>query len=998
LAEQLSAAEHDALETHVEACERCQKTLARLSDEGQAFDGRYLRASRPPAVSESVRDFVRLLKESPPAAGDEATPKDEAGAAAIRFPGPPTSKGPLGQLDSFHIRKQLGAGKFGIVYQAYDALDRLVAIKILKPELAASPRERARLEEEARRAAAVKHDHVVIIHQVGSTRGFSLPYLVMEYIDGESLSDRLKRQGVLEPRAAARIVQQVARGLAAAHEQGLVHRDIKPSNIMLEKASDRAKITDFGLARVIEEGGETSSGSERIVGTPAYMSPEQISTPGRLDPRTDVYSLGVVLYELLTGERPFRGVPHMLLQQVVHEEPRSPRKLNDRIPRDVETITLSCLANEPGRRYQTAQALADDLQRWLDGKAIQARPVGMAGKVWRWCRRKPALAGLTAALLLALVCGVAGVTWQWRRAEANYQRERAQWQRAEASYQVACESFAECVRKIVDDPRLKSGPLEDLRRVVLQAELLFYQKFVDLQGDSPDFQAERARAFMRLGYITQNLDSKERALDPYQQAQAILTDLVRDHPDNRRYRADLALCYNNLGYLYQVLGQPEKAQQADQNSLALRKGLVRDDPADPQYQFNLVQSYLNLGDFFQRDGRPQEGIQAFREAMPLVTALARDHPTVADYQTYLAKFHHNLAVLYYNVGANDPQWHAREVKEAERGFREAWTIWQRLAKKHPSRTEYQVELARCQRNLGSLYRLTGRPQEAKEAFDQALALWEMLSKRHPLVPEYQSMLVGCYHNLAGIYQDSSAQQAEDALGKALVGQQRLARDHPGDIEFALALGTTQCDLGNLTHNTGRFEVALEWFDQAVAQLQTIRARQPRHVTVRRYLYNAREGRAKTLTEVGQHTEALAEWERALELADESHRPWARLQRALTLARLGDYGQAITEVEALAPVKDPPAEALCGWACVYALAAPAAQAAGKPAGPYADRAMELLRRAVAAGYHKVEELKKESDFNSLRSREDFQKLLSELEKKAQAEVKTPVTKADPDSHP
>jgi WD40 repeat protein len=238
-----------------------------------------------------------------------------------------------------------------------------------------------------------------------NTPGFASPYLVMEYVEGEPLNDRLRRQGHMQPREAARIVREIALALADAHAKGLVHRDVKPSNILLEAGSGRSKLTDFGLARVLDSAAAMASQPGQIVGTPAYMSPEQIATPERIDGRSDVYSLGVVLYELLTGERPFRGVGHMLLDQVVHDEPRPPRKLHDAIPRDLETITLKCLAKDPGHRYSTARELADELQRWLDGMSIQARPVGVAGKTVRWCRRRPsqaAAAGLAAVVLMAV--------------------------------------------------------------------------------------------------------------------------------------------------------------------------------------------------------------------------------------------------------------------------------------------------------------------------------------------------------------------------------------------------------------------------------------------------------------------------------------------------------------------------------------------------------------------------------------------------------------------
>jgi WD40 repeat protein len=400
LAEQLGAAEGAALEAHVEGCAVCQESLARLSD------GEDTGAPPPPTgVPESDADFVRRLGEQPPPGTelDSLMGKNDE-PASITFPDPPTDKGPLGRLGCLHMRRELGRGRFGVVYEAVDELDRLVAVKVLKPQLAADPSERYRFEREARKAAAVRHDHIVTVYRVGQEVDGALPYLVMEYLPGGTLAARLRRQGVIAPREAAELVRQAASGLAAAHAGGLVHRDVKPSNILLAAVDGRAKITDFGLARVTEATAAASQ-SGAMVGTPAYMSPEQITAPGKVDGRSDVYSLGVILYEALTGERPFRGVAHLVLAQVIHDDPRPPRKLNDSVPRDLETIVLKAMAKEPARRYPSAGELAGDLQRWLEGRPIQARRVAVPERTWRWCRRNPTLASAIGAATLFLLLG-----------------------------------------------------------------------------------------------------------------------------------------------------------------------------------------------------------------------------------------------------------------------------------------------------------------------------------------------------------------------------------------------------------------------------------------------------------------------------------------------------------------------------------------------------------------------------------------------------------------
>jgi len=331
------------------------------------------------------------------------------------------------QIDGFTIERELGRGAMGVVYLARrDKPRRQVALKLLPGGRLAGPGERRQWLREAEAASLVRHPNIVTVYEaVESDRWF---LLVLEYIPGGTLADRLS--GPLNPTIAARLMEAIARAVHHIHLCGQLHLDLKPSNILLDGEPDAEweamtpKVSDFGIARTAVRGA-TDAGGTGPGGTPSYMAPEQITKPRQdMTARADIHGLGAILYHMLTGRPPYQGATVLeTVDLVQRQDPIPPRRLNPKIPSDLETICLKCLEKDPARRYPAAGLLADDLGRWQSGLPVSTRPVSTLGKSWRWCRRRPGIAALTSALALlalALSVSVVVITLLWRQAEANF--------------------------------------------------------------------------------------------------------------------------------------------------------------------------------------------------------------------------------------------------------------------------------------------------------------------------------------------------------------------------------------------------------------------------------------------------------------------------------------------------------------------------------------------------------------------------------------------------
>lgn len=732
---------------------------------------------------------------------------------------------PAASFGDYLLLEPIAKGGMGIVYKArQQKLNRIVAIKMILAGRFADRTDVERFYAEAAAAAALSHPNIVAIHEIGEVGGQH--FFSMDYIEGRSLA-ALVRENPLTPQRAAEYVKTIAETMQFAHDRGIVHRDLKPSNILLD-LQERPLITDFGLAKQVSNQSQlTMSGA--IIGTPSYMPPEQAAGDAALvGPCSDIYSTGAILYELLTGKPPFRAAtPFETVRQVIETDPLSPRLVNPNVPKDLETICLKCLQKEPTKRYESSQALAAELHRYLKGEPIQARPISRAERFWRLCQRFPIAAAAISTAIVSLLIGATFSTVGFIQTSRALVAERN-------SFREQMNAVNDLFTVVSEDTLLNQPGMQPLRKDLLQRALAYYERFLEERAGDPTVQDELASANFRAGLITEAIDSTDKALPFFETAQRLQQARLTAEPHNALRLEALGNTLNALGAAYTKQRQYQEAERDFAAALKIRQQLVALSPHTSECQRLLANTHMNIGNSEHQHGQTDSARKQFLTAQQLRQEALQQDPQNQRLRRDLGKGAYNLGTLEVQVG---------DLTAAEQNFQAAITEFTQLTREDPENLENQKLLTLSERLLGDVQGVTSA-SAAKATYAQALARLETLAWENPFVPAYQ-------HDRATVLMNLGYLESEQAQSIAALAAFQQARDLllPLTQRFKTTPGY-QRDLGATLRALG-----LEL--QATNEIEKARAALTQSVTVLRGLVALHPQDAEFAAQLEESTNALA---------------------------------------------------------------------------------------------------------------------------------------------
>ncbi len=781
-------------------------------------------------------------------------------------PGPATSTpdatSPPRNVGRYRIETMYAAGGMGRVWFAFDeVLQRSVALKDVRPEVL-RPEVRRRFLEEAKITARLEHPGIIPVYDMPA--GDDGPCYVMRFVRGRTLAKAMgeyhhkRQQNGGDSVEFVRLVQafhSICQTLAYAHAQNVLHRDLKPANVLLGDFGE-VLVLDWGLAKgevvaadpnatIDQSIVETQVG--QIMGTPAYMSPEQSMGDSKtLTPRSDVWSLGVILYELLTGQVPFRGSgTHDTLRMVRDDAPKPPRGLNPRAPRGLEAICAKAMAKTPADRYSGAQGLAEDVSRWLADEPVLACPEPWWQRFGRWCRRHKAIVASASALLISAVVALSVST-------IFIERHRA---RAEANWQTALDVVETFFVKVSEDRLLDQPGMQPLRAELLREAVTFSEKIAKENRNIPARQADVARVTLLMGRVLMQLDQPQLALDTLLRARAMYAALAKANPGDFDINRGEAQANLSIGYCANS-SDPKLAEQALQDAIAQFQNLAKKDPKLDEAKERLALA-TNLMGTLKKDRGDLDGAKTdFESAIATMADLVKAAPGNDKYADTLAGMHSNLADVWLKK-QNGPN--ARKHLEISIAIR------QELEKKGAKGLDFEDSKAASKNHLGYLATIEKRPKDAVAHFREAVRLREALVRQNPDVPKLKQSLA---RNIASLSQSLVNQnqyaKAIAEMGPCLEILEQLANNAPHDAAAQSELARMTINQGYYLHDSGKYDAAEKHFTKSIDRYVALGDAMPKAEI--KYLINGYWTRGQTRVTLSRYDDAVADFDRALALA------------------------------------------------------------------------------------------------------------------------------------
>jgi serine/threonine protein kinase/Tfp pilus assembly protein PilF len=935
-------------------------------------------------------------------------------------------------LGAYKLLQLIGEGGMGVVWMAEQSepIQRRVALKVIKEGMD-SRHVLARFEAERQALALMDHPNIAKVLDAGQAPS-GRPYFVMELVKGEPITAYCdeKRLGVHDRLA---LFGDVCRAVQHAHQKGIIHRDIKPSNVMVAPYDGKpvVKVIDFGVAKAAGQrltDKTLFTGFGAIVGTPEYMSPEQAEVNNQdIDTRTDIYSLGVLLYELLTGTTPLtrkraRDAALLELLRVIREEepPKpstrlsewkdslplisaqrqmEPARLAKMVRGELDWIVMKALDKDRGRRYETANGLAMDVQRYLVDEPVQACPPSASYRLRKMAHRNKGAMSAAAAILVFVAAGAAVSTWQAIRATgaehdtrdalARVTAEQAKTQQALAAARDALDVLTD---DVVETMFARQPELDEAEKAFLRTVLKHHEAVAAQEAETAAAQFVRAKGQFKVAHLRELLGEPAAAITGYQQAALLLKGLADRHPDEAAYRHKLARANGNLGILLAEAGKETDAEAALRLGIALRTTLAEGAPGNRDFRSEVATNYNDLAHVMERQGKPAEAENAYRKALDLQERLVAE-PGAAPVH------HRDLARIRSNVG----QWLRTREKyaEAEKLYRDAIEVQEEQADRYPAVPKCRRQLADSYQGHGIVLAELGKEDESEEQFGQSVAARQRLVDTFPAVRVYRRELAGTYHDLAYLQsRRKKLAEAERSYQRAVELTERLIAEGGAPPDYRKFLSRAFTNLGKLLQDQKKDAEAEKAYRASLKLDLGLCTEFPKsaehHVgaaNVLMMLALIQHGRKDARAAVPPLLEAQGHLKAALDVSPKN--PHGRQLYRDTLRLLAKSYYLLDDYVKLAAISDdlvnfafePPGDtfdaATMLSSCVTLVNKDTGLGEAKRKQleqVYTERGLARLGQAIECGFKDAERMQNDPRLEPLRARPEFRKLLDDLQAK------------------